>query len=122
MYEVAIETGFSAAHFLRNYEGECENLHGHNWRVQITVCAVELDEIGLAIDFKRLREIGDEFVEKFDHVNLNELPEFKEENPTTENIARIIFEGLGEIINGESVCMKKVSVGETDGNHAVYWK
>lgn len=122
MYDVTIETGFSAAHFLRNYEGKCEKLHGHNWKVQITVSAGKLDEKGLAIDFKTLREIANKFVEKFDHVNLNELAEFKNNNPTTENIARTIFDKLEKIINAESVSMKKVSVNETDGSRASYWK
>ncbi len=122
MYEVTIETGFSAAHFLRNYEGKCEKLHGHNWKVQITVSAGKLDERGLAIDFRDLREIADKFIEKFDHANLNELPEFKEQNPTTENIARIIFEKFEDAVNGELVQVKEVRVGESDGNWAGYWK
>ena len=122
MYDITVETGFSSAHFLRNYEGKCERLHGHNYKVRVTVSAAELNEQGLAIDFKKLKESVNKFIEKFDHVNLNELPEFRDYNPTTENIARIIFEGLEKIINGETVCMKKVSVGETDGNYATYWK
>ena len=122
MYEVTIETSFSAAHFLKNYKGKCEKLHGHNWKVQITVSAAELDDKGLGMDFKELREIADKFVEKFDHANLNDLPEFKQRNPTTENIARIIFDGLEELIDAELVCVKRVSVGETDGNWASYWK
>ncbi len=122
MYEVTIETGFSAAHFLRNYEGKCEKLHGHNWKVQITVSAGKLDEKGLAIDFRNLREIANKFIEKFDHANLNDLPEFREQNPTTENIARIIFEKFEDAINGELVQVKEVRVGESDGNWASYWK
>ena len=122
MYEVTIETVFSAAHFLKNYQGKCERLHGHNWKVQITVSAAKLDERGLAIDFKELKEIANKFVQKFDHVNLNELPEFKDKNPTTENIAHITFEWLEKEINGEFVRVKRVSVGETDGNWASYWK
>ena len=122
MYEVTIETGFSAAHFLRHYEGKCEKLHGHNWKVQITVSAGKLDEKGLAIDFRNLREIANKFIEKFDHANLNDLPEFREQNPTTENIARIIFEKFEDAINGELVQVKEVRVGESDGNWASYWK
>ena len=122
MYEVTIETVFSAAHFLKNYQGKCERLHGHNWKVQITVSAAKLDERGLAIDFKELKEIANKFVQKFDHVNLNELPEFKDKNPTTENIAHITFEGLEKEVNGEFVRVKRVSVGETDGSWASYWK
>ncbi len=76
MYEVTVETAFSAAHLLRQYEGKCENLHGHNWKVEVTVSAARLDEKGLAVDFKKLKEIADNFVEKFDHANLNDLAEF----------------------------------------------
>ena len=122
MYEVTVETAFSAAHLLRQYEGKCEKLHGHNWKVEVTVSAAKLDEKGLAMDFKKLKEIANNFVEKFDHANLNDLAEFKDENPTTENIARIIFDGLENMINGESLRVKRVSVGETDGNWACYWK
>jgi 6-pyruvoyltetrahydropterin/6-carboxytetrahydropterin synthase len=122
MYEITVETVFSSAHFLKNYEGKCEKLHGHNWKVRITVSAADLDEKGLAMDFKTLKEIVNKFVEKFDHANLNELPEFRDNNPTTENIARIIFEGLEKIINGELVSIKRVSVGETENSWASYWK
>lgn len=122
MYEVTVETAFSAAHLLRHYEGKCEKLHGHNWKVEVTVSAAKLDEKGLALDFKKLKEIADNFVEKFDHANLNDVAEFKDKNPTTENIARIIFDGLENTINGESLRVKRVSVGETDGNWACYWK
>jgi 6-pyruvoyltetrahydropterin/6-carboxytetrahydropterin synthase len=122
MYEITVEAVFSSAHFLKNYEGECEKLHGHNWKVRITVSAADLDDKGLAMDFKILKEIANKFVKKFDHTNLNELPEFKDNNPTTENIARIIFEGLEKIINGELVSVKRVSVGETENSWASYWK
>ena len=122
MYEVSIEAGFSAAHSLRNYGGQCENLHGHNWRVLVTVSSAKPDDAGLVMDFKKLRGITNELIEKFDHVNLNDLPEFKNENPTTENIARIVFDGLSAAVNGESVRVKEVRVGETEGSWASYRK
>ena len=122
MYEVSIEAGFSAAHFLRNYGGECEKLHGHNWRVRVTVSSAKPDDAGLVMDFKKLRDITNKFIGRFDHVNLNELSEFKDENPTTENIARIVFEWLEAAVNGKSVRVKKVRVGETEGSWASYWK
>lgn len=122
MYEVSIETVFSAAHLLRDYGGKCEELHGHNWKIQITVSSPRPDDKGLVIDFKKLRDITDRFIERFDHVNLNELPEFKNENPTTENIARVIFEGLEEAINGQFLRIKEVLVRETEGSWASFWK
>ena len=122
MYEVSTEAEFSAAHFLRNYGGKCEKLHGHNWRVRIVISSPGLDMKGLAMDFTKLKDIADRLIERFDHVNLNELPEFKEENPTTENIARVIFEGLESMVTEELVRVKEVRVGESDGNWASFWK
>ncbi len=122
MYEVSTEAEFSAAHFLRNYGGKCEKLHGHNWRVRVVVSSAGLDEKGLAVDFKELRDITAGLIERFDHVNLNELPEFKEENPTTENIARVIFEEIEKMVAGKLVRVKEVRVGESDGNWASFWK
>ena len=122
MYEVSIEAGFSAAHSLRNYGGECEKLHGHNWKVRVTVSSAKPDDEGLVMDFKKLKDITNKFIERFDHVNLNELSEFKDENPTTENIARIVFEWLEAAVNGKSVRVKEVRVGETEGSWASYWK
>jgi 6-pyruvoyltetrahydropterin/6-carboxytetrahydropterin synthase len=122
MYEVSVEAGFSAAHSLRNYGGECEKLHGHNWKVRVTVSSAKPDDAGLVMDFKKLRDIMNGLLGRFDHVNLNELPEFKDENPTTENIARIVFERLEEAVSGESVQVKEVRVGETEGSWASYRK
>jgi 6-pyruvoyltetrahydropterin/6-carboxytetrahydropterin synthase len=120
MYEVTIATGFSAAHRLRNYRGKCENLHGHNWKVEVTVRSESLDDTGLAMDFKELKGLTAEIMENFDHKNLSELPEFKEQNPTTENIARIIYEILEEKLNGRRAGIHKVSVSESETSRASY--
>ncbi len=122
MYDVTIETGFSAAHQLRGYEGECENLHGHNWKVRITVSSAQLDNTGIAFDFRKLKELAQEIIEKFDHKSLCDLPEFGSENPTTENIARTIFELLEHEIEADNARIKEVSVGESDSSWAKYWK
>ena len=92
MYEISIQTVFSAAHRLRNYQGDCEALHGHNWKVQVTVQTHKLNEIGLAIDFKMLKKITNEALSRLDHACLNDIAPFDDMNPSSENIARVLFE------------------------------
>jgi 6-pyruvoyltetrahydropterin/6-carboxytetrahydropterin synthase len=92
-FEVMIERNFSSAHQLRGYKGKCENLHGHNYRVEIYARGAELDNIGLLVDFGELKEAADEVVQYLDHRNINELAPFDEElNPSAENLARYILE------------------------------
>lgn len=122
MYEVTVETGFSAAHRLENYRGKCENLHGHNWKVRITAEARELDDTGIAMDFRELKQHAGEIMETFDHRNLSDLPEFSGMNPTTENIARLIYEEMEKKLEGKNARMKKVSVSESDTSSATYGK
>lgn len=122
MYEVSVETTFSASHFLKDYNGKCENLHGHNWKVKVTASSANINEQGIAIDFTILKQFTENCINQFDHVHLNEIQQFKHLNPTTENIARIIFDELSKAINNNSVRIKKVTVGETEGNYASYWK
>ena len=83
MFEIEIERCFSAAHQLRGYNGNCSNLHGHNYRVTVTVRSNELDRIGIALDFRKLKQELDSLLEEYDHRNLSELPEFQELNPTS---------------------------------------
>ncbi len=120
MYEVSIETGFSAAHRLAEYRGKCENLHGHNWKVVITARSEALDRTGLAIDFRELKEHAGLIMEKFDHKNLSELPEFRTQNPTTENLARIIYELLEDRLKGKDAKIHKVWVAESETSRASY--
>jgi len=91
MYELIVESEFAAAHRLREYDGACERLHGHNWRVELVVGAEGLNGLGMAIDFRRVKSILKEALERFDHAYLNELTDFQKQNPTTENIARVLF-------------------------------
>ena len=120
MYEVFKETTFSGAHNLRGYEGKCENLHGHNWLVRAYAKAETLDENGMVVDFKTLKKILKEVVETFDHEYLNQLSPFDVLNPTAENIAKIIFDGLSEKLNDERIEITQVQVSETEGACAVY--
>jgi len=120
MYEITIETHFSSAHRLRQYEGECERLHGHNWNVQISVASQELNELGMVMDFKELKEKTRSLIAKFDHQYLNEVPPFTEINPTTENMARHLFNELTRVIAHEHVKVNKVTVWESPNCYATY--
>lgn len=120
MYEIMIQESFSAAHRLRNYGGQCEELHGHNWRVDVVVGARELDPTGLAIDFKELKRHTREILSDLDHAFLNELEPFKELNPSSENIARFIFRGLENKMAGLGISVVRVNVWESDHSCASY--
>ncbi len=87
MYQLHVETDFAAAHNLRGYEGRCENLHGHNYRVEVEIEGEELDDTGLLADFKELKRICEEVLAPLDHAYLNDIGPFNRVNPTTENIA-----------------------------------
>jgi 6-pyruvoyltetrahydropterin/6-carboxytetrahydropterin synthase len=120
MYQVSIQTSFSAAHSLRNYQGECENLHGHNWKVEVTVASKTLDEAGLTIDFKILKQKTNAIIQQFDHHHLNEIPYFATHNPSSENIAAYLFNQLKESLQGSPVELVQVSVGESETSKASY--
>ena len=119
MYEITVKSDFSAAHQLRSYSGKCENLHGHNWKVEVAVGSKKLNSIGLAFDFKELKEILKQVLEKLDHTFLNELPYFKKYNPTSENIAKWIYDEIGKVIT-KNVKLIKVTVFESDNSYATY--
>ena len=120
-YEVMIERDFSSAHQLRGYKGKCENLHGHNYKLEIYAKGEELNSIGLLIDFVELKKAADEIVKYLDHRNLNELPPFDEElNPSAENIARYVLEYLNSRVGDERVQVHKVRCFETPTSVATY--
>ena len=120
MYQASIQTQFSAAHFLRNYKGKCENLHGHNWKVEVTVSSETLDDTGMAIDFTILKQKTTTIIEHLDHSHLNEIPHFIKINPSSENIAAYIFNLLKEELKDTPVLLTKVSVWESDTSRASY--
>lgn len=122
MYELDIEKEFSAAHSLRGYKGDCSILHGHNWTVQVFVASEELDEIGIAVDFRKMKADLDAILDEFDHKNLSELDYFRTSNPTSEKLAKIIYEKLSEKINGEKTKVTRVRVCESRGSGASYYK
>ena len=123
MYELKITNHFSAAHNLREFYGKCENLHGHNWFVEVRVRADELDRIGLVMDFGVIKKRLNEVLDELDHKYLNELPYFKEKNPSSENIALFIFSHLAPLIKEDSaqrVRLYSVSAWESNNASATY--
>lgn len=120
MYELTINRSFAAAHQLRKYRGKCENIHGHTFQVEVKVRARKLNRIGLAIDFRELKEITDRILAGFDHRLLNELPEFSRQNPSSENLARSIFRRMQGALRGTAVTMSEVTVWESEDSAATY--
>jgi len=120
-FEVMIERNFSSAHQLRGYKGKCENLHGHNYKIEIYVRGRELNNIGLLVDFVELKEAADDLVTYLDHKNLNELEPFiQEQNPSAENVARFVLERLAARIDDDRVKIYKVRCFETPTSVATY--
>lgn len=120
MYHLSIITSFAAAHNLLHYQGDCENLHGHNWKVEVTVSTEALDRAGLGIDFKILKKHTKEIMNYLDHKYLNDLDAFKGISPSSEQIARFIFDRLAEALCDYEVTVQKVTVWESDNAYAAY--
>ena len=120
MYHLTIRTHFAAAHRLVNYQGECENLHGHNWHVEVTVSARQLDAAGLGIDFKILKQHAKELLGELDHKYLNDLPPFVDISPSSEHIARFLYERLSERLDGDNIRTERVTVWESEYACASY--
>ena len=120
-FEVMIERNFSSAHQLRGYKGKCENLHGHNYKIEIYARGSELDNIGLLVDFGVLKEAAEEVIQYLDHRNINELPPFDVElNPSAENLARYILGRVAARVGDERVKVYKVRCFETPTSVATY--
>lgn len=121
MFEVTVEHTFAAAHFLRNYHGKCERLHGHNYKVVVTMRGRELDVAGMLVDFTELKRALRAVTEPFDHLLLNEVEPFTTLNPSAENMARFFAERLlAELQMEVPVEVAEVRVWETDKQSATY--
>ena len=120
MYELKIINRCAAAHQLRGYEGGCESLHGHNWKIEVYVAGKELGEDGLLIDFRLVKEATKSILDELDHTFLNELNAFRVLNPSSENIARHIYESLSRKLNTKHVKVTKVTAWESDSACASY--
>ena len=116
MFEIKVKADFSAAHNLRNYHGKCENLHGHNWIVEAVFRYKKLDKDGLAVDFKIAKETLKAAIESLDHSYLNELRFFKDTNPTSENIAKFIYDSVKKDMGS----IYSIAVWENDKSCALY--
>ena len=125
MYEVTVEAGFSSGHYLRNYRGKCENPHGHNYKVQVTLAGAELDVAGLLLDFKLLKQVMRPVVDRLDHQMINDLEPFTELNPSAENLARYFYEQTSaqmQEMTGGRVRVKDCTLYETDSSFARYYE
>jgi 6-pyruvoyltetrahydropterin/6-carboxytetrahydropterin synthase len=120
MYEVKVITHFAAAHQLRNFKGKCEKLHGHNWKVEVTLQGESLTDGGLLIDFREVRDATNGILEELDHSFLNELPAFTDQNPSSENIAAYIFKELQSRLTCNQVRVSFVTAWESDTACASY--
>lgn len=122
MYEISVDEEFAAAHNLRGYKGKCEDLHGHNYKVRVTVAGPELDSVGLLCDFVLLKKAIRDVIRVLDHKYLNELSPFDQLNPSAENIARYLYDETSKQVprqpNGAAIAC--VTVWETDSSFAVY--
>ena len=123
MFEITVEESFAAGHYLRDYKGKCENPHGHNYKVRVTLTGAELDKAGLLVDFKDLKELMKPVIERLDHQMMNDLEPFATVNPSAENLARHFYDEtaskLKSVTNGR-VRVKEVTVWETDSTTATY--
>ena len=123
MFEVTVEDSFAAGHYLRNYKGKCENPHGHNYKVRVTLAGKDLDKAGLLLDFKDLREVMKQVIDRLDHQMINDVEPFTELNPSAENLAKYFYdETNGRLRQGTNgrVFVKDVTVFETDSTTAKY--
>jgi len=120
MFVLKIVTDFSSAHSLRNYSGDCSRLHGHNWDVEVSVCSEVLNDLGIAIDFREIKNQTKSVAKRLDHQYLNEISPFDVLNPTAENIAKYIFDEVELLINTKDVKVKEVTIWETARSAVTY--
>ena len=124
MFEITVDETFSSGHALREYRGKCENPHGHNYKVQVTLRGRELNRIGLLADFKDLKRMIRKITDRIDHHYLNDLEPFTTINPSAENLARYFYQCIQADLagNGEDVQIASVTLWETDTTFAKYWE
>lgn len=119
MYEISVENHFDAAHFLRGYQGKCEALHGHRFRVVVKVAATTLDSTGIAYDFSELKQHLNDILARFDHTCLNDVPPFDQINPSSENIATTVYNELkAKLATG--VAISSIEVWESPHTWVTY--
>ncbi|MGB5397965.1 MAG: 6-carboxytetrahydropterin synthase QueD [Gammaproteobacteria bacterium] len=113
-YQLKVVTEFASAHTLRGYPGACSRMHGHNWKLELEAVATALDEIGMGVDFKQMKNAANTVGDELDHRYLNELEPFKDINPTAENIAAYMFREISARLNSDTIRVSAVTLWETD--------
>jgi 6-pyruvoyltetrahydropterin/6-carboxytetrahydropterin synthase len=122
VYELTIKASFSAAHSLRDYEGPCSRLHGHNWAIEVAVSGEALQPNGILVDFAEVKKAASEILSRLDHTNLNETPPFDKINPTSENLARWLYQQMGQRVSVGGLKITRVNVREAETSCASYFE
>ena len=125
MFEVSVDETFAAGHALRGYRGKCENVHGHNYKVRVTLAGEKLDSIGLLFDFRNVKLLINELVDQFDHKFLNDLEPFRDKNPSAENMVKYFYDEIKSRLEAKTkgrVRIKSVRLWETDTTSATYFE
>jgi len=120
MYQISVEQDFDAAHFLRGYQGKCETVHGHRFRVVVKITSSAVNDIGIAYDFVELKQHLRDILSRFDHTCLNDVPPFDKINPSSENIAVTIYNELKPKLTGAPVSISSVEVWESPQSGVAY--
>jgi len=120
MFELKVKGDIASAHQLRGYEGRCKDLHGHTWKIEVTLQSDKLDAIGMIADFKVMKKLLKEVLDPIDHVYLNDLPYFKDVNPTTENLAQYIYREFSKAVR--PLKLKQVEVWESESASSIYYE
>ena len=123
MYEVSVEDSFAAGHSLREYRGKCENVHGHNYKVRVTLAGNQLDKAGLLLDFREVKEAMNAVIDRLDHQYLNDVEPFTTLNPSAENMAKYFYDEISVILKQKTdgrVQVKRIKLWETDTTTATY--
>ncbi len=121
VYEVTVKQSFSAAHMLKEIGGTCEKLHGHNFIVEVSVCSSALTDAGILIDFRILKQWTDDILKEFDHKYLNEISYFKVMNPSSENVAKFIYDRITEKVKEINLGVSRVTVWESENARVSYY-
>ena len=120
VYEIYLKDHFAAAHALKGYDGNCSNMHGHNWIIETYIQCTKLNKLGIGVDFRDVKGIVKDVLSKLDHTTLNDVEEFCNINPTSENIARFLYTELSKRLNTEHIKVSKVMVFESPGCGSSY--
>tara|TARA_B100000035_G_scaffold315162_1_gene334186 strand:+ start:3351 stop:3719 length:369 start_codon:yes stop_codon:yes gene_type:complete len=120
MFKLIVKKEFSSAHILRGHPGDCKRMHGHNWTVEAKVQGKDINNIGMVIDFKDIKNTLADIISRLDHRFLNDLEPFKEDNPTAENISKYIYKELSKIINTDNIKVSEIKLWETSNSAVIY--